>query len=257
MGVADAGTTGVKVHRRRFADDLRELKGTDIASESGPHPEFGLDKAGDQGRRRGRERTARHDPRQHRRRGWRQRDLRGGRRQSDVQFLQDFVFQRVDKKRGDFPDAADADASRRCDPAAARGRRVPDDGGDADPDEGSGRRVRWRARRQAVRSVWSVFSSASSRSISASVADRDAQRVRRSVNQRTRTRLLQRLPTGSCDSTVAARTKFVCDGGTDVAELRELAHQPRARATCASITPGRRAPRRHPPAPAGSRCTSP
>lgn len=102
-GVADAGTTGVKEFiASRLADDLRELKGTDIASESGPRPEFGLDKPaikvvveGESGPL-GTIRVSIVGE------GGDKRIYAAADGSQTVYLLQDFVFQRVDKKRGDF-----------------------------------------------------------------------------------------------------------------------------------------------------------
>lgn len=101
--VADAGTTGVKEFlASRFADDLRELKGTDIASETGPRPEFGLDQPtikivaegpdGPLG-------TIRVNVVGE---GADKKIYAAADGSQTVFLLQDFVFQRVDKKRSDF-----------------------------------------------------------------------------------------------------------------------------------------------------------
>lgn len=102
-GVADSGTTGVKEFiASRFVDDLRELRGTDIASETGPRPEFGLEQPAIEvvvdgadgplgtirvsvvGEGADKKIYAAADGSQ------------------TVYLLQEFVFQRVDKRRGDF-----------------------------------------------------------------------------------------------------------------------------------------------------------
>lgn len=102
-GVPDAGTTGVKEFiASRFADDLRELKGTDIASETGPRPEFGLDAPaikivveGADGAL-GTIRVSIVGE------GGDKKIYAAADGSKTVYLLQDFVFQRVDKKRGDF-----------------------------------------------------------------------------------------------------------------------------------------------------------
>jgi hypothetical protein len=101
--LADAGDAGVKEFvAARLVDDLRDLKGVDIASESGPRPEFQLDHpqltftiAGDAGPL-GTIRIAVVGE------GAEKRILANADGSQTVYLLQDYVFQRVDKKRGDF-----------------------------------------------------------------------------------------------------------------------------------------------------------
>lgn len=101
--LADAGDAGVKEFvASRLVDDLRELKGTDIASESGPRPEFGLDQpsvtivlagaAGTLGTMRIAERGEGAD----------KRIYAAADGSQTVYLLQDYVLQRVDKQRSDF-----------------------------------------------------------------------------------------------------------------------------------------------------------
>lgn len=101
--LADAGDVAVKEFvASRLVDDLRELKGTDIASESGPRPEFGLDaptatitlKGG--GGTLGTIRIA------VRGEGAEKRVHAAADGAQTVYLLQDYVLQRVDKKRSDF-----------------------------------------------------------------------------------------------------------------------------------------------------------
>jgi hypothetical protein len=134
-GVADAGTTGVKEFiASRFADDLRELKGTDIASENGPRPEFGLDEPairivveganGPLG-------TIRVNSVGE---GGDKKIYAAADGSQTVYLLQDFVFQRVDKKRGDFLMLPTPTPAVGASPAA--GAAGTDADGDvADPDD--------------------------------------------------------------------------------------------------------------------------
>jgi hypothetical protein len=134
--VADAGTTGVKEFLlSRFADDLRELKGTDIATESGPRPEFGLDKPaikvvvegsdGPLG-------TIRVNVVGE---GADKKIYAAADGSQTVYLLQDFVFQRVDKKRSDFLVVPTATPAAGASPAAG-GSAADDDAEDA-PDDGA------------------------------------------------------------------------------------------------------------------------
>ncbi|MBY0276707.1 DUF4340 domain-containing protein [Candidatus Binatia bacterium] len=101
--VADAGTTGVKEFLlSRFVDDLRELKGTDIASETGPRPEFGLDQPAIKIVAEGADGplgTIRVNVVGE---GADKKIYAAADGSQTVYLLQDFVFQRVDKKRSDF-----------------------------------------------------------------------------------------------------------------------------------------------------------
>jgi len=102
-GLAGSGTAGVKEFiASRFADDLRELKGTDIASETGPRPEFGLDQPaitvvleGTEGPL-GAIRVSVVGE------GADKKIYAAADGAQTVYLLQEFVFQRVDRKRADF-----------------------------------------------------------------------------------------------------------------------------------------------------------
>jgi len=101
--VADAGDAAVKEFvASRLVDDLRELKGTDIASETGALPEFGLDDPTEtitlqgSGGALGSIRIA------VRGEGAEKRIHAAADGAQTVYLLQDYVFQRVDKKRADF-----------------------------------------------------------------------------------------------------------------------------------------------------------
>lgn len=131
--VADAGTTGVKEFLlSRFADDLRELKGTDIATESGPRPEFGLDKPaikvvvegsdGPLG-------TIRVNVVGE---GADKKIYAAADGSQTVYLLQDFVFQRVDKKRSDFLVLPTPTAAAGASPAGADGAAEAEDEAEAD-----------------------------------------------------------------------------------------------------------------------------
>jgi hypothetical protein len=101
--LADAGDAGVKEFiAARLVDDLRDLKGVDFASESGPRPEFKLDQplltfklAGDSGEL-GTIRIAVVGE------GGDKRVYAAADGSQNVYLLQDYVLQRVDKKRADF-----------------------------------------------------------------------------------------------------------------------------------------------------------
>ena len=132
-GVADAGTTGVKeLLLSRFADDLRELKGTDIATESGPQPEFGLDKPairivvegsdGPLG-------TIRVNVVGE---GADKKIYAAADGSQTVYLLQDFVFQRVDKKRSDFLGVPTATPAAGASPAGGDGAAAAEDQAEAD-----------------------------------------------------------------------------------------------------------------------------
>jgi len=101
--LADAGAAGVKEFiAARLVDDLRDLKGVDLASESGPRPEFKLDQptltfklAGDAGAV-GTIRIAIVGE------GGDKRIYAAADGSQNVYLLQDYVLQRVDKKRADL-----------------------------------------------------------------------------------------------------------------------------------------------------------
>ncbi len=104
--VADAGDVKVKEFiASRFVDDVRELKGTDIASETGPEPSFGLDQPllkitvrgadGDLGVLRVSSVGEGADKKVY--------ATADG--SETVYLLQDYTLQRVDKRRADFLDA--------------------------------------------------------------------------------------------------------------------------------------------------------
>jgi len=114
--LADAGDAGVKEFvASRLVDDLRELKGTDIASESGPRPEFGLDQPQITVSLLGADGTLGTIRVAVRGEGADRRIYAAADGSETVYLLQDYVFQRVDKQRSDFllapaPDTAEAGA---------------------------------------------------------------------------------------------------------------------------------------------------
>jgi hypothetical protein len=102
-GVADAGTTGVKEFiASRFVEDLRELKGTDIASETGPRPEFGLDRPAIEVVVEGADGPLGTIRVSVVGEGADKKIYAAADGSQTVYLLQEFVFQRVDKRRGDF-----------------------------------------------------------------------------------------------------------------------------------------------------------
>jgi len=117
--LAGAGDVGVKEFvASRLVDDLRELKGTDIASESGPRPEFGLDDPTITIKLRGGDAADLGTMRiAIRGEGADKRIYAAADGSQTVYLLQDYLLQRVDKKRQDFlllptpVPASDADAA--------------------------------------------------------------------------------------------------------------------------------------------------
>ncbi|MEW6268553.1 MAG: DUF4340 domain-containing protein [Thermodesulfobacteriota bacterium] len=125
--VADAGDAKVKEFvASRLVDDVRGLKGVSIASEDGPKPEFGLDQPLETIRVRGAGgdigtiRIARAGE------GESKTLYAAADGSPTVYVLQDYVFQRVDKKRADFVEAAPA-------PGASPG--AADEAGGEEPEE--------------------------------------------------------------------------------------------------------------------------
>jgi hypothetical protein len=107
--LADAGDAKVKEFvASRFVDDVRGLKGASIASESGPKPEHGLDQPIETIRVRGADadvgtiRIARAGE------GASKTLYATAEGTDTVYVVQDYVFQRIDKKRDDFVEAAPA-----------------------------------------------------------------------------------------------------------------------------------------------------
>jgi hypothetical protein len=86
----------------RLVDDLRELKGTDLASDSGPRPEFGLDDPALRIALDGADGTLGTIAIAIRGEGADKRIYAAADGSKTVYLLQDYVFQRVDKKRPDF-----------------------------------------------------------------------------------------------------------------------------------------------------------
>lgn len=134
--VADAGTTGVKEFvATRFVDDLRELKGTDIASESGPRPEFGLDQPTISVKLAGADGPIGVVRVKVLGEGAEKKIYATADGSQTVYLLQDYVFQRVDKKRGDFLLIPTPTPAAGASPgAAAADDAGPDDAADLDGD---------------------------------------------------------------------------------------------------------------------------
>lgn len=134
--VADAGDAAVKEFvASRFVSDLRDLKGTDIASETGPEPGFGLDAplltvtvagaGGDLGTIRISRVGEGKDTR-----------IYASSSGSDtVYVLQDYLFQRIDKRRADFLDLPEPSptAAQAGDGVSSPGATPASDGGAAAP----------------------------------------------------------------------------------------------------------------------------
>lgn len=101
--VADAGDTPVKEFiASRYVDDLRELKGTDIASEEGPRPEFQLSEPTIRVELEGADGKLGAIAVSVQGEGADKRIYAAADGSQTVYLLQDYVFQRVDKQRNDF-----------------------------------------------------------------------------------------------------------------------------------------------------------
>ncbi|HZR80661.1 MAG TPA: DUF4340 domain-containing protein [Candidatus Binatia bacterium] len=119
----------------RFVDDLRTLKGADIASEAGDASQFGLDKPAIKIDVRGADGGALGTILAAQRGTGQEKKLyvaaAGGK---TVYTLNDYVFQRIDKRRADFLETAPGTPAPGASPAAAGATADDDDGGDLDAD---------------------------------------------------------------------------------------------------------------------------
>lgn len=135
--LAGAGDATVKEFvATRLVDDLRELKGTDIASETGPRPEFGLDQPSITMTLKGGDATLGTIRFAVTGEGADKRIFAAADGSQTVYLLQDYVFQRADKRRADFIAAPKPPGEE---PAGAVPGESGDDGDAGDEaDDGAG-----------------------------------------------------------------------------------------------------------------------